>query len=96
MNKITRSILELYDENITELDISNKNIIGIISLSKFKKLKKINCSHNQITKINDNKNIDINCSYNNIKFISYKNYFNEPTNITTNPIEEIEYPFQKK
>ncbi len=32
MNKNTKTILELYDENITELDISNKNIIGLIKL----------------------------------------------------------------
>jgi Leucine-rich repeat (LRR) protein len=38
---------------ITELDLSNKNLIILPDLTKFKKLVKLNCSNNQITKLNN-------------------------------------------
>jgi hypothetical protein len=99
MNNSTKSLLDLYDENIDELDLSNKNINGVLDLSKFKKLKKLNCSHNQITKIiNSSIDLDLDCSYNNIKFVSWKKDFSNKNlliNITTNPIKIIDYPFEK-
>ena len=94
MNKKTKSILDEYNDEITELDVSNKNIKGILNLSKFKKLYKLNCSNNNITKIIVIKNLtDINCSHNKIVKVSDKLFFSSQNNILTNPIEEIEYPF---
>lgn len=93
MNKLTKSILEQYEDNIKELDISNKNITGTIDLSRFKNLIKLNCSGNKITKINGSRLIsNINYSNNSIKFISNYNLF-DIQSILTNPINEIEYPF---
>jgi Leucine-rich repeat (LRR) protein len=69
MNKETKIILENYDTTSIELDLSNKNIQRTLSLNKFKKLEKINCSNNQITSlIAIPKNIkSIKCSNNLIK-----------------------------
>ena len=96
MNNNTKSILDLYNDDIIELDISNKNIKGYLNLSKFKKLKKLNCSNNNITKIIGIKNLtNIDCSNNKIIKLSDGLFFSSQNNITTNPIEEIEYPFDK-
>ena len=38
-------------EQIDLLDISNKNLTGILIFSKNNKIKQLNCSNNQITKI---------------------------------------------
>ena len=66
MNKETKTILENYSNTITELDISKFNIQGILNLSRFKNLIKLNCSDNKITDITgvgpNVKNID--CSNN--------------------------------
>lgn len=94
MNKNTKSIIDAYNNDIIELDISNKNIKGILNLSKFKKLTKLNCSNNNINKIIGIKNlIEINCSHNKIAILLDKLFFLSQNNILTNLIEEIEYPF---
>ncbi len=49
----TIQLLESYDSDIFELDISNKNINGILDLKKFKKLIKLECKNNQITRISN-------------------------------------------
>lgn len=93
MNKLTKSILEQYDDNIKELDISNKNITGIIDLSRFKNLIKLNCSGNKITTINGSKFItNINYSNNSIKFISNYNLFDKQS-VLTNPITPFSVKF---
>ncbi len=51
MNNQTRKLLKSYPSDITELDISNKNISGVLSLRRFPNLQKLNCSNNKITKI---------------------------------------------
>jgi Leucine-rich repeat (LRR) protein len=40
-----------YDENTTALYLTEKNITGVCDFSRFKKLEKIYCLHNQIFKI---------------------------------------------
>ena len=47
----TQKILNNYDFNARKIDISNKNIKGILDLSKFKKIKILDCSNNKITQI---------------------------------------------
>ena len=42
-------LLKKYDAEIVELDLSNKQIEGILCLKKFTKLSKLDCSYNQIT-----------------------------------------------
>jgi len=39
-------------KNITDLDISNRNLKGYLNLSDFVNLKRLNCSSNRLTKIN--------------------------------------------
>jgi hypothetical protein len=42
-----------YDENITELDISCKKIVGKCDFSRFKQLQKLDCSSNDIIELNN-------------------------------------------
>ena len=51
MNNITLKILSNYDKNTKILDISNKEIVGILCLKNFKNLEELNCSFNKITEI---------------------------------------------
>lgn len=48
------------------IDISNKNIKGILDLTRFIKLEELNCAHNQITRIINipTSLIKLNCEYN--------------------------------
>ena len=57
-----------YKNNIKILNISNKNIKGILDLNKFKYLKELNCSTNEITEIINIPNSlkYLNCSNNKI------------------------------
>jgi hypothetical protein len=43
--------LSEYDINATELNLSKKNITGLLNLSQFTKLQNLNCCHNSITKL---------------------------------------------
>lgn len=65
-------IINRCDKELLELDISGRNIVGIVDLQKFTKLKKFICSHNQITKIINTPEtlVYLDCSYNKIKEIS--------------------------
>jgi hypothetical protein len=47
----TIELLDTYDPDILNLDISVKNISGILDLSKFTCLKSLRCNHNTITNI---------------------------------------------
>lgn len=51
MNSNTIKLLDKYDDNTIELDLSEKKIVGLLDLSKFKHLTKINCSINKIIEI---------------------------------------------
>ncbi len=51
MNEHTLNILNLFEKNVTELDISNMQIHGVLDLDEFTKLKKLNCSNNKIIQI---------------------------------------------
>ncbi len=51
MEEHTIKILNQYSPNITELNISYKNIKGSLDLSKFTKLSKLNCNNNHITSL---------------------------------------------
>ena len=100
MNNLTKEILSNYDckQKIKYLDLSNKNISGILDLEKFKYLEELNCSNNKITNIlNLSTTIKyINCSHNKIK--SLLNLPNSLIGINCkyNPIEELYYPFTVK
>ncbi len=65
-NTNINSILNNYSYDIVELNITKKNIYGILNFEKFNKLQKINCSSNFILEI---KNFPpnllvLNCDYN--------------------------------
>jgi len=51
MNKETANLLSQFDSNITELYLHDKKINGILDLSRFTQLEKLNCVKNIITKI---------------------------------------------
>ena len=51
MNKNTIELLESFDSNITELYIGFSKITGILDLSKFTRLRILNCRVNKITSI---------------------------------------------
>ena len=51
MESTTIELLNQYSSNITELNLSSKNISGILDLSKFQDLIKLNCSNNKITNL---------------------------------------------
>ena len=70
MQKETIKLLQKYLSNATELDFSRQNIYnkieGILDLSKFASLQKLNCSYNRITELINLPNglISLNCSFN--------------------------------
>ncbi len=47
------NILNKIDENVVSINISCKNIVGLLDFSKFKKLIYLNCSFNNITSLNN-------------------------------------------
>ena len=107
MNYITSDILNYFNRDILELDISNKNIIGPIDLKGFNRLEILCCESNEITEIlNLPKTIKyLNCSKNKIKklnnFDNFDNFDNTQINIIglnckSNPLEELSYPFDSK
>ncbi len=51
MNNDSIKLLEEYDKKLLILNISNKNINGILDLKKFVKLKELDCSNNKIIEI---------------------------------------------
>ncbi len=51
MNKQTINILNQYKPNITKLDINNKDIKGILDLSRFTKIEELCCSLNSIDEL---------------------------------------------
>ena len=51
MEESTINLLNIYPNNITELNISCNDIAGILDLSRFKNLVKLLCFSNSITKI---------------------------------------------
>ena len=82
MEQYTINILNSYPKDILELDISNKNIVGLLDLYDFMALEKLICSHNQITYIlNIRKRLKyLDCSFNKISILDPLNdnieYFN--------------------
>ncbi len=46
-------ILNKFSDDVTEIDISHKNIIGSPDFSRFTKLKKLNCNFNEITSLDN-------------------------------------------
>ncbi len=100
MENSTIKLLNSFDESITELDISHKNIKGILDLEKFYYLKKLICSKNQITQITNITNIIkyLDCSYNQIEELTFRilcsdlNYLN----CKKNKITKLYYPFDLK
>ena len=86
---------------IKSLNLSGKNITGILDLSDYSNLEYLDCSHNQITEIINISHLIkyIDCSYNLIKSLGYE-YTNHQyldfLNCSHNPITSIFYPFNIK
>jgi Leucine-rich repeat (LRR) protein len=51
MDSDVEKLLDSYDNNIEELIINQSNILGLLDLKKFTKLKKLICSSNEIMRI---------------------------------------------
>ncbi len=93
MSKKTRKIISL--------DISNKNIKGILNLSDYPHLKYLDCSHNKITRIIcvPDSLIKINCSHNKITIIDFEIMNRENIkyiDCSHNPITNLFYNFDIK
>jgi Leucine-rich repeat (LRR) protein len=91
MNEHTKEILDLYDNDIKVLDISNKEIKGELDLAKFKKLGKLYCQNNEITSLC---NISgylryINCSNNLITSLMNLDYTLKKIKFDGNPIKAL-------
>ena len=91
MNKSTKRLLNNYDKNIKSLDISNKEIIGILCLKKFKKLEYLNCCFN---KINELVNLpsslkNLNCYFNEINELVNLPSSLKNLNCSNNKIEKL-------
>ncbi len=91
MEESTIKLLDTFNLDIEILDISNSNIKGIVDLSKFKKLKELNCSNNKITEIIlPHMEIDIiDCSNNlieNLFLVNIKKF-----NFNQNPLKYIDF-----
>ncbi len=89
MNQKADLIINQCDKELLELDISARNIVGIVDLQKFRNLKKFICSHNEITKIINIPEtlVYLDCSYNKIKELSigyYLSYLDCSNNLITN------------
>ena len=97
MNKRTIEILNKYDKNTISLDISNKEIVGILCLNDFKKLEELNCSFNEITEIINLPYIlkYLNCSNNKIVKLNIFSNIIE-LNYKKNLLTELYYPVNVK
>ena len=69
--KNTINNLDMYDDSILELDLSYQKIEGILVLTRFTKLKKLNCSCNFICKIIGMfENLEqLDCSFNMLEYL---------------------------
>lgn len=83
MNSNTKLILDNFPYDSTQIDVSNKNITGILDLSNFINLIELDCSNNQITQIlNINNQLQIlNCSNNLITHITFDYDYFQSKNI---------------
>ncbi len=87
------NILDLFESDIKTIDVSNKNLNGIINLNRFKNLKRINCSNNQLVDI-DLFNLEwvvteLDCENNLItEFIEIPNSITR-LNIKFNPLKKL-------
>ncbi len=61
----TIELLSGYSKDITELDLANKDINGSLDFINFKSLIKLDCSHTEITSLDNlpNSLIELNCSH---------------------------------
>ncbi len=98
MEESTIQLLNSYDISIKSLDITNKNITGLLDLKRFNKLKKLICSHNKITEIiNIPKTLKyFDCSYNIIEELIEISGDLEYFNCKKNPLIKLYYPFNIK
>ncbi len=46
-------VLNNFSDEVLEIDISNKDIIGHLDFSRFTKLKQINCGYNKIISLDN-------------------------------------------
>lgn len=98
MNEQTITLLDKYKYNIRYLNISNKNIEGILDLSKFTKLNKLICNNNKIVELKGITNglLYLDCSYNLItKLTTLPDYLNTFI-FHNNPLIELYYPLVNK
>jgi hypothetical protein len=67
---LSRTYSESELEEKKELDISSKNLIGELDLSRFTNLEKLDCSHNQLFSLKLDKNTELtylDCSHNQLR-----------------------------
>ncbi len=61
-------ILDQFADDVTEINISHKYIVGILDFTRFTKLVKLNCGSNEITSLDNlpNSLIELHCIWNKI------------------------------
>ena len=96
--KKTNNILKKYKTNAKEINISNKNIEGILDLQVFEELEELYCSNNKITKIiNISHNLKyINCSKNDIVELDEISNNLTGINCKSNPLKKLCYSLNVK
>lgn len=77
MEPYTIQILSQFPDDSKLIDISNKNIYGILDLQNYQQLNVLICSHNYITQILyvPVNLIKLNCSHNQITWIDMYKYY---------------------
>jgi len=82
-------------ETISDLDVSNKNILDLTGISYFKDLENLNCSSNQIDSLDMSGNsalINLDCSDNGMNFIDVNsNNYLEILDLGNNQLLEIDF-----
>ncbi len=96
MDEHTTNILAQYDKKITKLNISNKNIQGILDLRRFYYLEHVDCSNNKITQlVNLNQGLSklthLDCSNNLISDLTDIPYTMKSMWYKSNPIVKLKF-----
>ncbi len=91
----TIKLLGRINKNTYKIDISNKNIVGILDLKSFCCLKELYCQNNQITQIINLPDYleYIDCSNNQIEKLENLPDCMTGINCKSNPITHLYYPF---
>ena len=86
------SVLDVFPGDVSEMNISSKNITGSLDFRRFTKLIKLDCSGNKITELNNLPNTlkNLFCDENNITQLDNLPELLEELNCGYNPIMRLD------